>query len=150
MKLIPLLFLIVVMSALKVQAQTSQDTLDIKRVALAYIESQHTPNPKQMQEALHPRVVKRSVFKNKKTQKDFVSEYSAENLVILAESFNTAGDKFPKTPKKEIKLLDVSALTASVKLIADEWFDYLHIVKTNGEWKIINVLWQYNKISEHQ
>lgn len=150
MKLIPFLFVLLVMGTLKVQAQTRQDTLDIKRVALAYIESQHTPNPKQMQEALHPRVVKRSVFKNKKTQKDFVSEYSAENLVILAETYNTTGDKFPKMPKKEIKLLDVSALTASVKLIADEWFDYMHIVKTNGEWKIINVLWQYNKTSEHQ
>lgn len=150
MKLISYLFVLIVMGTLKVQAQTRQDTLDIKRVALAYIESQHTPNPKQMQDALHPRVVKRSVFKNKKTQKDFVSEYSAENLVILAETYNAAGDKFPKTPKKEIKLLDVSALTASVKLIADEWFDYMHIVKTNGEWKIINVLWQYNKISGHQ
>ncbi|AOM80198.1 nuclear transport factor 2 family protein [Pedobacter steynii] len=139
-----------VIGTLSVQAQTTQDTLDIKKVALAYIESQHTPNPKQMEDALHPRVVKRSVFKNKKTKKDYVSEYSAENLVILAESYNTAGDKFPKAPRKDLKLLDVSALTASVKLIADEWFDYMHLVKTNGEWKIINVLWQYNKISEHQ
>lgn len=139
-----------VIGTLSVQAQTAQDTVDIKRVALAYIESQHTPNPKQMEDALHPRVVKRSVFKNKKTKKDYVSEYSAENLVILAETYNTAGDKFPKAPKKDLKLLDVSTLTASVKLIADEWFDYMHLVKTNGEWKIINVLWQYNKISEHQ
>jgi Putative lumazine-binding len=137
-------------TALTIQAQTAQDTLDIKRVALAYLESQHTPNPKLMEGALHPRIVKRSVFKNKKTKKDYVSEYSAENLVILAETYNINGDKFPKDPKKEVKLLDVSALTASVKLIANEWFDYMHIVKTNGEWKIINVLWQYNNVSEHQ
>lgn len=150
MKLIPLFILFIVLGSLKVQGQTAQDSLDIKRVALAYIESQHNPNPKQMDDALHPRVVKRSVFKNKKTKRDYISEFSAENLVILAESYNTAGDKFPKTPRKDIKLLDVSALTASVKLIADEWIDYMHIVKTNGEWKIINVLWQYNKLSEHQ
>ena len=141
---------IVVATILQVQAQTAKDTLEIKRAALAYIESQHIPNPKLMEGALHPRAVKRSVFKNKKTQKDYVSEYSAENLVILAETYNTNGDKFPKNPRKEIKLLDVSPLTASVKLIADEWIDYMHIVKTNGEWKIINVLWQYNKLSEHQ
>ncbi|SHE77702.1 nuclear transport factor 2 family protein [Pedobacter caeni] len=150
MKLIPLFILFIVLGSLKVQGQTAQDSLDIKRVALAYIESQHNPNPKQMDDALHPRVVKRSVFKNKKTKRDYISEFSAENLVILAESYNTAGDKFPKTPRKDIKLLDISALTASVKLIADEWIDYMHIVKTNGEWKIINVLWQYNKVSEHQ
>lgn len=141
---------VVVATILNSHAQTNQDTLDIKRVALAYIESQHNPNPKLMQDALHPRLVKRSVFKNKTTQKDYVSEYFAENMVILAESYNIKGDKFPKNPTKEVKLLDVSARTASVKLIADEWIDYMHIVKLNGEWKIINVLWQYNNLSEHQ
>jgi hypothetical protein len=150
MKLISIFIVFLVVGTLKVQGQTAQDTLDIKRVALAYIESQHNPNPKQMEDALHPRIVKRSVFKSKKAKKDYVSEFSAENLVILAETYNANGDKFPKNPKKEIKLLDVSLLTASVKLIADEWFDYMHIVKTNGEWKIINVLWQYNNVSEHQ
>ena len=150
MKYTSILILLLFTSALKVCAQNAQDTLDIKKVALAYIESQHKPNPKQMQDALHPRVVKRSVFKNKKANKDYVSEYSAENLVILAQTYNVNGDKFPKNPKKEVKLLDVSALTASVKLIADDWFDYMHIVKVSGEWKIINVLWQYNKLTEHQ
>ncbi len=135
---------------LHAQAQTAQDTLNIRRVALAYIEAQHDPNPKLMQDALHPRLVKRSVFKNKATQKDYVSEFFTENMVILAESYNVKKDKFPKNPKKEVKLLDVSARTASVKLIADEWIDYMHIVKVNGEWKIINVLWQYNDLSQHQ
>lgn len=143
------LFIIATTCALTLTAQTAQDTADIKRVALAYIEAQHMPNPKLMEGALHPRMVKRSVFKNKATKKDFVSEYSAENMVILAESYNVKGDKFPPHPKKEVKLLDVSVLTASVKLIANEWIDYMHIVKTNGEWKIINVLWQYNNLAEH-
>jgi hypothetical protein len=150
MKIISFFIAFLVVGTLKVQGQTAQDTLDIKRVVLAYIESQHNPNPKLMQDALHPRVVKRSVFKSKKTKKDYVSEFSAENLVILAESYNIKGDMFPKTPKKEVKLLDVSSLTASVKLIADGWIDYMHIVKINGEWKIINILWQYNNVSVHQ
>jgi hypothetical protein len=134
----------------KIQAQTAQDSVEIKQAALGYIESQHNVNPKQMGEVLHPRLVKRSVFKDKTTQKDFVSEYFAENMIILAEKYNTKGDKFPKNPKKEVTFLDVSAKTASVKLMADEWIDYMHIVKVNGEWKIINVLWQYNDIKQHQ
>jgi hypothetical protein len=145
-----LLILAVVCCFFKIQAQTAQDTLDIKRVALAYIEAQHNPNPKLMEGALHPRMVKRSVFRSKATKKDYVSEFSAENMVILAETYNVKGDKFPKNPRKEIKLLDVSAKTASVKLLADTWIDYMHIVKTNGEWKIINVLWQYNDVSQHE
>ncbi|CAI2768856.1 nuclear transport factor 2 family protein [Flavobacterium collinsii] len=132
------------------QAQTAQDSLDIKRVALAYIVAQHNPNPKLMEGALHPRLVKRSVFRSKAAKKDYISEYFAENMVILAETYNAKGDKFPKNPRKEVKLLDVSARTASVKLIADAWIDYMHIVKTNGEWKIINVLWQYNDVTQHE
>jgi hypothetical protein len=132
------------------QAQTAQDSLDIKRVAFAYIEAQHNPNPKLMEGALHPRLVKRSVFRSKAAKKDYISEYFAENMVILAETYNAKGDKFPKNPRKEVKLLDVSARTASVKLIADAWIDYMHIVKTNGEWKIINVLWQYNDVTQHE
>ncbi|MFB9076373.1 nuclear transport factor 2 family protein [Flavobacterium procerum] len=131
-------------------AQTAQDTLDIKKAALAYIEAQHNPNPKLMESALHPRMVKRSVFRNKIAQKDFVSEFFAENMIILAETYNIKGDKFPKNPRKELKLLDVSEKTASVKLIADAWIDYMHIVKINGEWKIINVLWQYNDVLQHE
>lgn len=140
----------IIFCSFKIQAQTKQDSLDIKRVALAYIEAQHTPNPKLMESALHPRMVKRSVFRNKTAQKDFISEFFTENMVILAETYNVKGDKFPKNPRKEIKLLDVSAKTASVKLLADAWIDYMHIVKVNGEWKIVNVLWQYNDVSQHE
>jgi len=131
-------------------AQTTQDSLAIKRAALDYIESQHKPNPKQMEQALHPRLVKRTFWKDKATGKDYVRETSAESMVLLAESYNKKGDKFPANPKKDLKFLDVSDKTASVKLLADEWIDYMHLVKLNGSWKIINVLWQYNDSAQHQ
>jgi hypothetical protein len=131
-------------------AQTKEDTLAIRKAALDYIESQHRPNSNQMEAALHPRLVKRTFWKDKVTGKEFVDENFAENMVILAERYNSKGDKFPSSPKKEVKLLDVSDRTASVKLYADEWIDYMHIVKVNGKWKIINVLWQFNDSARHQ
>lgn len=131
-------------------AQTRQDSLAIKQAALDYIESQHKPNPQQMEKALHPRLVKRTFWKNKETNKDYIRETFAENMNILAEYYNVKGDKFPANFKKEVKLLDVSDRTASVKLMADDWIDYMHLVKINGSWKIINVLWQYNDSSKHQ
>ncbi|MFT3679912.1 MAG: nuclear transport factor 2 family protein [Ferruginibacter sp.] len=130
-------------------AQTSADSTAIKQAALDYIESQHTPNPAQMERALHPRMVKRTFWKDKVTGKDYVRETTAESMILLAESYNKNGDKFPAVPKKDIKLLDVSERTASVKLTADEWIDYMHLVKLNGTWKIINVLWEFNDISQH-
>ncbi|WP_231465229.1 nuclear transport factor 2 family protein [Pedobacter sp. Leaf132] len=130
-------------------SQTKQDTLSIKQAAFDYIESQHQPNPSRMERALHPRMVKRTFWKDKATNKDYVRETSTESMILLAESYNVKGDKFPAKPKKEIKLLDVSERTASLKLIADEWIDYMHLVKLNGAWKIINVLWQYNDVKQH-
>src|SRR6478609_601546 len=109
-------------------AQTKEDTLAIRKVALDYIESQHRPNLSQMEAALHPRLVKRTFWKDKVTGKEFVDENFAENMVILAERYNSKGDRFPASPRKEVKLLDVSDRTASVKLYADEWIDYMHIV----------------------
>jgi hypothetical protein len=29
-----------------------------------------------------------------------------------------------------------------VKLVAGDWVDYMHLAKWNGQWKIVNVLWQ--------
>jgi len=130
-------------------AQTKQDSVAIKQAALDYIESQHQVKPEQMERALHPRMVKRTFWKDKATGKDYLRETTSESMILLAESYNKNGDKFPANPKKEVKFLDVSARTASVKLIADEWIDYIHVVKLNGVWKIANVLWQYNDINQH-
>jgi hypothetical protein len=145
-----LLFILALLVCERTLAQTKEDTLAIRKAALDYIESQHRPNPNQMEAALHPRLVKRTFWKDKVTGKEFVDENFAENMVILAERYNSKGDKFPASPRKEVKLLDVSDRTASVKLYADEWIDYMHIVKVNGKWKIINVLWQYNDSARHQ
>jgi hypothetical protein len=143
-------FLLLTIVVVKTNAQTKQDTLDIERVALDYIVSQHTPNGEQMKNALHPRLVKRTFWKDKETQIEYVRETTAEVMVIVAETYNKDGKHFPKIPKKEVKFLDVSDRTASVKLIADDWIDYMHIVKVNGKWQIVNVLWQFHDTTKHQ
>lgn len=131
-------------------SQTKQDSVAIKVAVLNYIESQHVPNSAQMERALHPRMVKRTFWKDKETGKDYVRETSTESMVLLAESYNKKKDKFPAVPRKEVRFLDVSDRTASIKLIADDWIDYLHLVKLNGSWKIINVLWQYHDSDRHK
>ncbi|MDQ8747279.1 nuclear transport factor 2 family protein [Elizabethkingia miricola] len=140
----PVIYIFILLFSAFALGQTKQDTLAIKQATLDYIESQHSPNPARMERALHPRMVKRTFWKDKATGKDYVRETNTESMVLLAESYNKNGDKFPASPRKDIKLLDVSDRTASVKLFADEWIDYMHLVKLNGTWKIINVLWQYN------
>ncbi|MEO9870800.1 nuclear transport factor 2 family protein [Ekhidna sp.] len=132
-----------------INAQTSQDSLDIKQVALDYIESQHNVKPEQFERAAHPRMVKRTFWTNKKAKKEYLRETFKDGMVLLAATYNENGDKFPENPKKDVIILDVYDKVASVKLIADDWIDYMHIVKLNGKWQIVNVLWQFNDSEDH-
>ena len=35
-------------------------------------------------------------------------------------------------------------MTDPATIVATDWVDYLHLVKWNGVWRIINVLWERN------
>lgn len=41
----------------------------------------------------------------------------------------------------DVKILDVFGDIASVRVDAADWIDYRHLARWNGEWKIVNVLW---------
>ncbi|MEL7006174.1 MAG: nuclear transport factor 2 family protein [Bacteroidota bacterium] len=148
-KSIILTFSIPFIFAFSSKAQTQKDSLDIKQVALDYIESQHNVKPEQFERAAHPRMVKRTFWTNKKTGKEYLRETFTDAMILLAETYNETGDKFPEKPKKEVVILDIYDKTASVKLIADDWIDYMHIVKLNGKWQLVNVLWQFNDSQKH-
>ncbi|TMU54466.1 nuclear transport factor 2 family protein [Flagellimonas algicola] len=130
-------------------AQTQQDSLAIKQAALDYIESQHNVKPEQFERAAHPRMVKRTFWTDKFAKKEYLRETFTDAMVLLAATYNQNGDKFPENPKKDVVILDVFDKTASVKLIADDWIDYMHIAKLNGKWQIVNVLWQFKDSSLH-
>ena len=146
---ITLTFTLILLFAMSVKAQSKEDSLAIKRAALDYIESQHLVKPELFERSAHPRMVKRTFWRNKKTNTEYLRETFTDAMILLAETYNQKGDKFPENPKKEVIILDVFDKTASVKLIADDWIDYMHIVKLNGKWQIVNVLWQFNDSKEH-
>jgi len=53
------------------------------------------------------------------------------------------GSKTRKSKQfKEVTNLDRFNNAAVVKIVAGSWIDYLQVAKFNGEWKIINVLWE--------
>ncbi|MEM9341295.1 MAG: nuclear transport factor 2 family protein [Bacteroidota bacterium] len=143
--LVSILFLV----GISLYGQTKKDSLEIRQVALDYIESQHNVKPKQFERAAHPRMVKRTFWRNKKTGKEYLGETFTDSMILLAETYNLSKDKFPENPKKEVIILDVYDKVASVKLIADDWIDYMHMVKLNGKWQLINVLWQFNDSGKH-
>lgn len=48
----------------------------------------------------------------------------------------------PNRQQKDVKILDIYENVASVKIVAGEWIGYLHVVRADGRWQIINELWE--------
>lgn len=69
-------------------------------------------------------------------------EMNYKQLYSLAANWNKKGRVDPQTAQKEIIILDQLDKTASAKLVAYWGIDYFHLAKEDGNWKIVNVLWQ--------
>jgi hypothetical protein len=144
-KTILILVIIITFCVLGAQAQTTVSDADkaaIRQTALDYIEGWYEADPDRMERALHPDLAKRIVRPHPEN-KNF-SRLDQMSALSLVQGVKRGGGK--QTPKekqlKEVTILDVFGNAASVKIIASDWIDYLHIAKFNGRWVIVNVLWE--------
>jgi len=136
------LVLLAFVSMASAQTTVSNSETDaIRETALDYIEGWYEGNPERMERALHPDLTKRIVRTNTENNRSRLSQMSAMSLVQ-----RTRGGGGKDTPQaeqqKEVTVLDVYQNAASVKIVASEWIDYLHMAKFSGRWVIINVLWE--------
>ena len=112
----------------------------IKQTALDYIEGWYEGNAERMERALHPELAKRIVRTNPQNQSQ-LGQMSAMSLVLGTR--RGGGKDTPKErQQKDVTILDVYENAASVKIVASDWIDYLHMAKFNGRWVIVNVLWE--------
>jgi len=123
------------------QAQVSEDSLAIKQAAMDYIEGWYDGNAERMEKALHPELAKRVVFTDTKSGRSRLSQMSAMTLVQYTR-YGGGKDTPVDEQRKDYFLLDVFQNTACAKVIAKDWVDYMQLAKYNGEWKIVNVLWE--------
>ena len=134
-----LLVLAMLFLAATVNAQSNSEAA-IKQTALDYIEGWYEANPERMERAVHPELAKRIVRTNPEGRSR-LDQQGAMTLVM-----NTRGGGGKDTPKerqeKQVTILDIYENSASVKVVASDWIDYLHMAKFNGRWVIVNVLWE--------
>jgi hypothetical protein len=124
-------------------AQTGRATEDsaIIQAALDYVEGWYEGNAARMEKALHPELAKRMVYTDPKSGRSQLNQMSAMTLVQYTAK--GGGNKTPKERQmKDVTILDRYNNVAMVKVVASDWVDYLQEVKFNGEWKIVNVLWE--------
>ena len=134
------LLLLMFVFVAEAQAQNPADSAAIKQAALDYIEGWYEGNAERMEKALHPELAKRIV----RTNPEGRSRLDQMGAMTLVQYTRRGGGK--DTPKekqqKDVTILDVFENTASVKVVANDWIDYLHVAKSNGQWVIVNVLWE--------
>jgi hypothetical protein len=139
-----LAFLAAFRGAAKAQAnpQTSpEDKAAIRQAALDYIEGWYQGDAVRMERALHPELAKRMVATDPKTGRSILDQMGA--MTLVQNTRKGSGTHFTKARQLEdITILDVYRNAASVKIDAATWIDYLQLARWNGEWKIVNVLWE--------
>jgi len=126
--------------AVPARAQSAADSAGIRATALDYIEGWYTGDAERMARAVHPELAKRIV----RTDEQGRSQIAFQSAMTLVNGTKMGGGT--RTPKerqqKDVTILDIFQNASSVKVVASEWVDYLQMARWNGQWRIINVLWE--------
>ncbi len=123
-------------TALSAQENCADETA-VRGAALDYVQGWYDADGARMRRALHPDLAKRGLVE------DALRPITAEALIELTA--NGMGKSQPGKKEKTITVLDISGSIAAVKIVSDQFVDYLQLGKMKGRWEIINVLWEYRK-----
>ncbi|UCF19431.1 MAG: nuclear transport factor 2 family protein [Gemmatimonadota bacterium] len=123
------------------RGQTAADSAAIRAAALDYIEGWYAGNAERMERALHPDLAKRMIYSDRESGASRLHDMTAKELVSGTRS--GGGSQTPTEEQRaEVTILDIYGNAASVKVVAKDWVDYLHVGKFDDRWVIINVLWE--------
>jgi len=104
--------------------------------AMDYMEGWNTADAQGMERALHPDLAKRAYLPGPDGKPRFL--HSSALALLQATRVPKDGNR-----KAEVRILDRFEGVASVRATMTEWVDYMHMVKVDGEWKIINILGEF-------
>ena len=135
-----LLALALALPAGAVQQQANEEAA-IRATALDYVEGWYTADAARMERALHPELAKRIVNTNPQNKRSSLGQQSA--MTLVQNTRNGGGkDTPPEQMQKDVVILDIFQNAASVRATMSGWIDYMHMAKYNGQWRILNVLWE--------
>ena len=137
--------LALILAAVPAAAQTAADSAGIRATALDYIDGWWSGDAPRMASALHPELVKR-IRGIDPNGREWIDDQGASRLV--RGTGRGGGRETPVTTRRsDVRILDIFQNTASVRVDAGPWVDYMHMVRWAGRWVILNVLWEMRKPS---
>jgi Putative lumazine-binding len=124
------------------QNKANSDKDAVRAAAMDYIEALYQAQPDRIARSVHPKLTKLGFSKKQGASEYSESPMTYDQLFNLAGSWNKDGKRPVATAPKEVAVYEVLDQTASVKVTALWGIDYMHLAKYDGQWKIINILWQ--------
>jgi hypothetical protein len=122
-------------------AQVSAADKDAVRLAaLDYVEGIYNAQPERIERSVHTTLVKRGFYRKDASAPYVEMPMTYEQLIKLAGNWNKDGKR--DTSIKEVAVLEVLDQTAVAKVTASWGIDHMLLGKYDGQWKIVQILWQ--------
>jgi hypothetical protein len=122
------------------RAQSAADSAAIRATALDYIDGWYAADGARMERALHPELAKRNVWSDSAGRSHLI-QMSA--MTLIQGTRGGGGSRIPAGERNDaVQILDIFGGAASVRVRAATWVDYMHMARYNGQWRILNVLWE--------
>ncbi|MEJ6792628.1 MAG: nuclear transport factor 2 family protein [Lacinutrix sp.] len=128
---------------------TKKNTIQIKEKALGYLISLQQLKPELMNEVMNDSLNKVTIGWDRSTKKEYSKRTTKAQMIEFSNSWNKSNTKFPTPPDNKVTILDIYNRIANVKLVSDNWVEYLHLMKLDGKWQIVNLIWQHKDVGKY-
>jgi hypothetical protein len=119
------------------------DPIAIYQTLLDYMESWYSREYERLEKSFYPAAIKRGFYPLRQSGVNCISISTVSEMIERVRAASLS-DR-PRRPENEwvveVEILDIYQQIASAKTIGDGWVDYVHLADVNGDWKIINILY---------
>lgn len=130
-------------AATTVSTENNPEYEAVEAAILDYVEGIYEVDSTRIEKSVHPELRKRGYWFNPKEEAYMDNlDMTFDQLVHLAATWNKSGESANADSPKVIDIYDINSKTASARLTAEWGLDYFHLAKLDGQWRIMNVLWQ--------
>lgn len=137
-----LAILMMFISATTALADNTEEILAIEKTARNYMASWYQGDAKKMEAVLHRELAKRSLQSGYGPKKELRMTTAADMISWTKSGYGKS--LWSKDMDIEVSVLDIYNNIACVKAVTKDYYEYLHLLKIDGKWVIVNALYDKN------
>jgi hypothetical protein len=132
---------------LQVMTAQSADEIAIRMAAMDYAEGWFDGDVERMERSLHPKLAKRALRYRADSGEKFFNDLTKDDMVRATSE--GGGTNVPRDKLYyKVDILDVYEEVAIVRVESFPFLDYLQLLKDDGQWLIVNVLYTSNRANK--